>query len=642
MTLPSRVTLVLVAGLLLPACKVGDLEALDSETAVNSCQQNGDCSSRRCDARFDACVSPSTELGTLLIEVVPPASVRGYGGLRFFQMHEGLEESSDALQLMVSSPTLVTGQLVATSPEKRAGCEGGGLFSVPTQVTFTPTQAVLGMTTLKYRATSKLTAGEQRFSLSLPAGSYDVYLEPQSVEGDAAAITDDCRVLPQLSRGISIGGASVELNFNQAVPRPLEVVLATDAAFEGWLVDVVHPVTGELLSNRAKLQLHQSAEGKTDYRANVAYSLVTGNDYTGMGQELVRLSPPEGEVAPVVLMHRAALEVFTPGQARIEGLPAFETRVDFQGWSLSQGDASVVAPGSVTFSAIELEGVPEGTFASFSVTTEVGAEGEVLAELLPGEYRVRTEPEAGSGFAASQSTLSVAASDDGTPASGVIEVPRATTIKGRVRLPAGLDSPVGAEVFADASRTLACQRAGGTRECDAPLDPVLSKALAEDPFVPRHAVGLVGDNARFTVVDVDCGGCTEDDAAVFDVAVRPPPSARLPYFIQTGLDVFGELDLGTLQIQLPVIQRGKLLVSSSGCGPDKSQGCVLPGALVRAYVLINDRGAVAQNAGLQSCALVNATQPGADERCAQGVLQVAEARANDAGEFELLLPPALN
>jgi hypothetical protein len=299
----------------------------------------------------------------------------------------------------------------------------------------------------------------------------------------------------------------------------------------------------------------------------------------------------------------------------------------------------------VTFSATKLEGVPEGIFASFSVTTEVGAEGEVHAQLLPGQYRVRTEPEAGSGFAASQSTLSIAASDAASAtvsASGVIEVPRATTIKGRVRLPTGLASPVGAEVFADPSRTLACQRAGGTRECDAPLDPVLSKALAEDPFVPRHAVGLVSDNARFTVVDVDCGACSEDAPAVFDVAVRPPPTARLPYFIQTGLDVFGELDLGTLQVQLPVIHRGKVLVSAGGCGTDKSEGCVLPGALVRAYVLINDRGAVAQNASLQSCALVNAMQVEDDERCAQGVLQVAEARANDVGEFELLLPPTLN
>jgi hypothetical protein len=105
------------------------------------------------------------------------------------------------------------------------------------------------------------------------------------------------------------------------------VVLATDVDFAGWLVDVVHPVTGEVLSNRATLQLHQPTAGSSEYRASIAYSLVTGSDYTDMGQELVRLSPPEGEVAPVILMHRAGLEVFTPGQARIEGLPAFERLV---------------------------------------------------------------------------------------------------------------------------------------------------------------------------------------------------------------------------------------------------------------------------------------------------------------------------
>jgi hypothetical protein len=69
---------------------------------------------------------------------------------------------------------------------------------------------------------------------------------------------------------------------------------------------------------------------------------------------------------------------------------------------------------------------------------------------------------------------------------------------------------------------------------------------------------------------------------------------------------------------------------------------VLPGALVSAYVLIDDAGEVITDpAALPRCTMITDPADSATTRCARAALKVAEARANDTGHFELLLPGAL-
>jgi hypothetical protein len=169
---------------------------------------------------------------------------------------------------------------------------------------------------------------------------------------------------------------------------------------------------------------------------------------------------------------------------------------------------------------------------------------------------------------------------------------------------------------------------------------VLSRALAEDPFLPRQAVGLVDEHARFVIDDVDCGACEEDDGVLFDVSLRPPQSSRLPWFVKTPVAVTADLDLGILSLGYPVIHQGQLRVTDASCASPES--CVLPGALVSAYVLIDDAGEVITDpAGLPRCSMI-ADPAGSDTtRCARAALKVAETRANDTGHFELLLPGAL-
>jgi hypothetical protein len=202
---------------------------------------------------------------------------------------------------------------------------------------------------------------------------------------------------------------------------------------------------------------------------------------------------------------------------------------------------------------------------------------------------------------------------------------------------------VGTEVFVDPTALDSECGASGSdaTSCPQRFDPVLRRALAEDPFLPRQAVGLVDDHARFVIDHVDCGGCEESDGAVFDITLRPPQASRLPWLLKTPVTVASDLDLGVLAMRFPVIHQGQLRVTDASCA--SPEACVLPGALLSAYVLIDDRGdRVTDPTSIARCTILNATDAGTAPRCARTAVKVAETRTDDTGSFELLLPATLD
>jgi hypothetical protein len=93
-------------------------------------------------------------------------------------------------------------------------------------------------------------------------------------------------------------------------------------------------------------------------------------------------------------------------------------------------------------------------------------------------------------------------------------------------------------------------------------------------------------------------------------------------------------------LDYPVIHQGQLRVTDASCASPET--CVLPGALVSAYVLIDDEGEVITDpAALPRCTTITDPVDSITMRCARAALKVAETRANDMGRFELLLPVAL-
>jgi hypothetical protein len=177
------------------------------------------------------------------------------------------------------------------------------------------------------------------------------------------------------------------------------------------------------------------------------------------------------------------------------------------------------------------------------------------------------------------------ASEPAIQAGRTISLPDGPQLIGSVLTPSG-DALAGANVQAVAS----------TSNANA---SVLQAALGAAPFVPRANSGVTDSQGRFALLA---------DPPWVDVSVRPTAGSGFAWLVRPNVAVTvpDNVDLGGMALPLPVPYSGHVTVLD---------GVVLPGALIRAYVLLDDP--------------------------AEAVVQVAESRADAEGRFDLLLPERL-
>ena len=89
------------------------------------------------------------------------------------------------------------------------------------------------------------------------------------------------------------------------------------------------------------------------------------------------------------------------------------------------------------------------------------------------------------------------------------------------------------------------------------------------------------------------------------------------------MTVVDDLDLRRLKLPLPFVYRASVIVDADETRDGDEPR--VPGALVRAYTYVTDRG-----------------QYTSDISESAAVIPVAEARADENGEFELLIPASLD
>jgi hypothetical protein len=676
----SRLAVALALSLAPVGCSLRLSATEDAQVIANQCTADSDCGDGACWS--GACVAHEGSLSALLFEVIPPLSAQGVGGVRFLQTVTDLGRSSEDFRLNLDRVSTVHG-FVRAYDSSGQGCGAGD--TLPVEVTLTPREQSFGLPSVSYVARteakgvssscSKSHPGSttvQEFVVDVPAGQYDVYVAPLSSGATGAApppgpdggVAPPCELIPVLIRGRVVEVGDSCLSVRPPLPTELSIDVpwpSTAPPLEGWTVDIVHPITGQLLSDR---QILHDAPGTTEsgvgYHATLRYSAITQEGSLQPGRELVRLSPPKGTIGPVVQLELAGLlQIFSSTRkAVIPGLVPFPAPVALDWWMWRDGDVGV--PGTVTFTATRLDAIPAGIFASFSTTATVGEDGRVQAVVLPGDYRVRATPLTGRGYAATDLAFSVPCVHEraapsrcvpGDPslapakqAGTVIRVPPAATLTGEVVSPVGgrrLDTAA-VQVLPASIGVRSCAQGGDAATCAAEPLGVIDVSLAEDAFVPRPLGGVVSAG-RFTLAGVDCGGCTPGESAFVDFSVRPSGQSRLPWFVKPGLSVAGDTSLGRLTVPLPILRRGSVQVPV----PLK-EAVPVPGALIRVYVVRNALGeAIADPAGLPSCASGTGSSARGAE-CIRSVLQVAETRASGAdsagakgGSFELVLPSRL-
>ena len=306
--------LLAVAPILLSACSVKLASNGSADVVQNRCTADSDCNGGIC--WFNVCVAHEGDLPTLLLELTPPdtAPVVGIGGLRYLRTEMGLSRSNEQHDLDLQGVSTIRGFL-------KSVCNY--------DVTLTPQEQSYGLKGVSY--IGHTAAGEktgpcglvmpagpiQEFAIDVPSGTmdtpavYDVYLRPTGPDPTSGSGT--CLDVPQLLRGRVKADPGVACtSLQEAMVQSLEVEIPWPAQAQppdAWKMDVLDPLSGEVLSAGATPLMPLKSDKNGGYTASLKYSQPVGGESTKPFQELLRLSPPataDGPAGPVLLFSLAA------------------------------------------------------------------------------------------------------------------------------------------------------------------------------------------------------------------------------------------------------------------------------------------------------------------------------------------------
>jgi hypothetical protein len=219
----------------------------------------------------------------------------------------------------------------------------------------------------------------------------------------------------------------------------------------------------------------------------------------------------------------------------------------------------------------------------------------------------------------------------------VAEVPTAATVRGEVLAPVGRSrvENVTVTAFPTSLDTRRCPSGADAGACtDVPVG-ILDEALGDEAFVPRSATAVAADG-RFVLTEMDCGDCTPEAGALFDISLRPAEGSRMPWGIRSAVTVAENVELGSIRLSLPIIHRGVVAVVPTG-----AEAIPIRGALIRAYVLRDAAGQPIEDPETTPPCSAVAAELLEETRCIRSVVQVGETRSLEEGAFELVLPSSL-
>lgn len=546
----------------------------------NTCASDGDCpgGSVCTDVGGEStCIAKSTDLNTLVFEVQPAV---GNGDKSFASLITSTalasKDDSQLIQLDLTLPSYVD----VTPGRVYLPCAGD--TPVPAKVTFQPVPELAGLLEGQiYQADSTVDdAGNGAFQVSIPPGTYNVYLEPSP----DPAITPGCADAPPIF--LPRQKISTDTGFAVHASAPLvlkgTLKLSEKEDFTKWYLEVVEPYTGHILSEIVQPQQMGIA---LEVPFQVSFDWTARADYT----PIIRLRPPDGSGKPVIhwRLDAVALQGIDGAEVPVElDVSGIDTQPRQVGGFVAHDGKTVAA--TVTLRSLSISG---DELTRYETVVETDEAGNFETALPPGEYQVIARPH--------RSDLAVGlkpwkiVKDSTCFCGNSVEVPSATTLSGSVLTPDGTPARVEIRLAPAAAADL----------------PYLGAVLTPD-VQPRPA-GASTTDGTFQV-SVDSG--------TFDLTIAAPSGSGYPWLVRPRLLVPAAnmdapatpvISLKPFQLQNPVLVRGMVL---------DSKGAALDGATVRAWMAVGDPA----NSGL-----------------APSAVQIGEAVADSSGSYTLLLPPSI-
>lgn len=600
----SRFALLLRAGVLVLAglecsCSVALSEGDGAGQADPSCRSQEDCDEGVCYA--GSCYLLSSNITTVLLEISPTPGTEEIGGLQFLE--EIHNDSPDAANSRLTLPFVSrrTGKVLGQAfpidscllVDDEAAFPPSDDGSLPATVNWIPRERLNGLTSPVRTVETVWDDVNRNYLLSanITPGVYDIYVVPHPVMGE-------CERPPVLFLEQDILPESGTTELRLAAPELLSVKVIYPKGnddLKGFKVDLIDRSAGRLLSSTATLEHSEVSADTQTYLTKVAVlpDPVDESDvYSQARGDLVRLSPPPQVTAPILYFERSVLELFHDGTAVIDQLTDVPIPVVYSGALIAEGEP---VAGSVTFQALELDGVDKGTVFEFVRTVEAGEGGTFELDLLPGKYRVTVIPV---DRRWAQTELSELEISGGAGLS--IELLHTVILEGEVL---SADNKAMAGVAVQARDAVPASSYG-----------VLDVALGEVPFFARSTASSTNKDGIFQL---------NSDPGELLLIVQPDESSGLPWSLHTvDADVDGELSITDFTLRLGAPFRMNVQLDSSDIG-------VVPSATIRAYVYVQSGMPVDSIMGVEG-----------DSSPVQ-LLPIYETRVDSAGAFSLILPAKL-
>jgi len=605
---------VLLAGSL-SACSLQLISERERPVATNTCQSDSDCGANaKCTE--GACFATEGTLDDIFVEVIPESNSAS-GGLSFLSALTNVKNGDRNIDITVPglSTFIVQVQVNADDlPDSICPPKIGTLVqTIGARVEFSRTSVVGDVPLLGLPRDSSgtvtvdtspirgdVTSGWNTTVFLIP-GTYDIYIQPVT-----------CPIAPRILRGVSVPEkvdawappATLQL------PTPIALngrVQRTNDTVEHWLVEVIEPQEGRVISTSERLGT-TSPELPTNF--GLTYQPVAPGSSTSLTASttgpLIRISPPEelATKAPTVYwpLEAAVVAGYDNINLDMSGVPRPADLVKISGQIKGpKGGAyegGVIA--SLQFVSTVLDNAM-GLLATFnpSIVTEV--DGSYSIDLFPGQYRVIAVPvvaleaaqvEDSLAITESPTTWTVNSTTSAIPMNLVLSnkrVVRGPALAGPGSVPA-LGATFEAIPSVVPSKTGVLQIGG----------------LAKAPILPQGATLLVSEGNTSIELPLDPGS--------FDLTLRAPESSNFAWWVWPGVSIrppdppISPTDLSgqTFGIEphlvFPVPLEGVIR------GPQGE----LRGAAVRAY----------------------AKAPGG-----VGVTKVGDARTDENGRYRLRLPP---
>jgi hypothetical protein len=594
-----RFATTVLVGSLLGACSVDQFAAADSAPkVVNGCEEDSDCQTEGANAvacSKGICVASSGDIIAAYVEVKPPAAAYYGAGESFLVPLESLDRGNWNRDLLLPSYAEVTGQITVSpgllgEPPSEA-CEQAyeaSSQSLRVHVELSRSNAVLGLPSLTVAANAELVeiSGKKywKFSEKVPPGRYDLY---------ATALAGcDADFPPVFAPGQVLDPGTVTLALHIGALSTLSGIVTPpgDGSLAGWQVSLVEPDRGRLVSTTRTLNESNPTNFKLLYQpiSDVA--------------PLLRLSPPEGIVAPEVIWDLSVLDLDGNGQVapNLEGLDL--KTVNVRGRVIDSNVASI-AGASVRLRSTALQGAPKGLTARYETVVTSDEEGSISLDVLPGTYQLIVTPPDPLDLSITETTWVIASSPD-KQAGRTVEVAAKRILNGSVFAPVDGQPLRGTTVSVLPSAVVAAK--------------YLDRALSPARVTPRMVSGFTDDLGAFSILM---------DPGSVDVSIKPSESSSFPWLVRARIDVPGHgaaaspgPSLEQMRVSFPVPLAGTLL-APGGEIPVQS-------ALLRVFALLDSN---------EPTGLARDNDPITGD----GVLQVAEGRTDESGNFVLLLPSKL-